>query len=62
MGRLERYPYLLRCDYFGISTESTMYTVALAVGTFPQTTFEALLTLYETPEPEVVRLLFSRVG
>ena len=34
----------------GISTESMRYTVALAVGTLPQTTFDELLTLRFSPD------------
>ncbi len=34
-----------RAHILGISTVSTMYTVALAVGTLPQTTLEESLTV-----------------
>ena len=45
----------------GISTVSTMYTVALAVCTLPQTTL-ASLTLYAMPLPEDFTLPPSTVG
>ncbi|RPK55769.1 hypothetical protein EES43_25560 [Streptomyces sp. ADI96-02] len=48
--------------YLGIRTESMMYTVALAVGTFPQTTLAESLTLKDSPEPAVVSGLFSSVS
>jgi hypothetical protein len=38
----------------GISTVSTMYTVALAACTSPQTTMEVPLTVKVSPEPVTV--------
>ena len=47
--------------YSGISTVSMSSTVAFPVGMPPQTIFAESFTVKESPDPEVVRLLPSRV-